>query len=150
MIETGASGSAAGRVLAGGALALALPAVPLAVAATGAGAAPLVLAAGAASLALLAAVLGPAALPGTARARAVEWVLITATVAWAAALDAAVAGMAVRGGDVDGSPAVIAVTAAAYVVGSVWSLRAPAEVWWRWPVACSVSAVCWIAGQAAV
>jgi hypothetical protein len=150
MIGAGAHGSAAGRAAAAGVLALVIPAVPLAVAATGGTSAPLVLAGGAAATALLAAWLGPAAWPGIGRAPAVERVLVTATVAWAVALDAAVAGMALRGGDVSRSPAVIAVTAAAYALGSIWSLRAPGEVWWRWPVACSVAAVTWIAGQAAV
>jgi len=150
VIDARASGSAAGRLLAAAVLALALPLVPLAVAAADRGLAPLVLAAGAGATALLAAVLGPAAWPGTGRGPAVERVLLTATVAWAAALDAAVAGMALRGGDVDRSPAVVAVTAAAYAVGCVWSLRAASEVWWRWPVACALAAVVWIAGQAVV
>jgi hypothetical protein len=150
VIEAGAGGRAAGRVVSAGVLALALPAVPLAVVAAGGGAAPLVLAAGAALVALLAAWLGPAALPGMGRAPAVERVLVTASIGWAAALDAAIAGMAVRGGDVSRSPAAIAVTAAAYTLGSVWSLRLPSEVWWRWPVACSLAALMWIAGQAAV
>jgi hypothetical protein len=150
VIGAGVRGSAAGRVAAAGVLALALPAVPLSVAVAGGPAAPLVLAAGAAAVALLAAWLGPAAWPGTGRAPAVERTLVTATIAWAAALDAAIAGMALRGGEVSRSPAVIAVTALAYAVGSVWSLRVAADVWWRWPVACSLVAVVWIAGQAAV
>jgi hypothetical protein len=150
VIDGGVRASAAGRVAAAGVLALALPSVPLAVAAAGRTSAPLVLAVGAASVALLAAWLGPAAWPGTGRAPAVERVLVTATVGWAAALDAAVAGMAVRGGDVSRSPAAIAVTAGAYAVGCVWSLRAASEVWWRWPVACALAAAVWIAGQAAV
>lgn len=150
MIDARPHGAAAGRVLAAAVLAMALPVVPLAVAAADRTAAPLVLAAGAGATALLAAVLGPAAWPGTGRAPAVERVLVTATVAWALALDAAVAAMAVRGGDIDRSPAVIAVTGVAYAVGCVWSLRAASEVWWRWPVACAVAAVVWIGGQAAV
>lgn len=150
VIGANGHGFVAGRVLAAGGLAAALPAVPLAVAATGGRSAPLVLTAGAAATALLAAALGPGAWPGTGRATAVERVLVTAAIAWAAALDAAVAGMAVGGGDVDPSPVVIAVTAGAYALGSVWSLRTATEVWWRWPVACSVAAVVWIAGQAVV
>jgi hypothetical protein len=142
--------SRAARPAAAGTLALAIPAVPLAVAASGVDSAPVVLGAGAATTALLAAWLGPAAWPGTARAPAVEVVLVTAAIAWAAALDAAVAGMAVHGGGVSYSPAAIAVTAAAYACCSTWSLRTPAEVWWRWPVACSVASAVWIAGQAAL
>jgi hypothetical protein len=58
--------------------------------------------------------------------------------------------MAVRGGDVARSPVVIALTAAVYAIGCAWSLRVAAEVWWRWPVACTLAAAVWIAGQAAV
>jgi hypothetical protein len=130
-------------------LALALPVAPIAVAAAGGSAAPAILAMGAAGLAGLAAWLGPAAWPGVARAVAVERVLVTATIAWAAALDAAVAGVAVHGGGVSWSPAIIATTVAAYATGSVWSMRAPGEVWWRWPVACTLTAAAWILAQAA-
>ncbi len=141
---------AAPRWAAAGGLALALPAAPLGVAAVGAGSAAIgILAAGAAGLALLAAWLGPAALPGTGRAGAVELVIVTAVTAWAAALDAAVAGAAVRGGSAAFGPAVVATTALAYVGGSVWSLQSPSDVWWRWPVACALTAAVWIAGQAA-
>jgi hypothetical protein len=138
------------RWAAAGSLALALPAAPLGVAAVGAGSSSLgIVAAGAAGLALLAAWLGPAALPGTGRAGAVELVIVTAVTAWAAALDAAVAGATVRGGSAAFGPGVVAATALAYVSGSVWSLRSPADVWWRWPVACALTAAVWIAGQAA-
>lgn len=138
------------RWAAAGSLALALPAVPLAVAAVGAGSASLgILTGGAAGLALLAAWLGPAAIPGTGRAGAVELVIVTAVTAWVAALDAAVAGAAVRGGPATFDPAAVTATALAYAGGSVWSLRSPGEVWWRWPVACALTAAVWIAGQAA-
>jgi hypothetical protein len=132
-----------------GVLALALPVAPLAVAAVGGSAAPAILAAGAAGLAGLAAWLGPAAWPGIARGIAVERVMVTAMIAWAAALDAAVAGVAVHDGGVSFTPAIVAVTVAAYATGSVWSLRAPGDVWWRWPVACTLTAVAWIVAQAA-
>jgi hypothetical protein len=134
---------------AAGVLALALPVAPLAVAAVGGSAAPGILAAGAAGLAGLAAWLGPAAWPGIARALAVERVLVTAVIAWAAALDAAVAGVAVHDGGVSFTPVVVGATVAAYATGSVWSLRAPGEVWWRWPVACTLTAAAWILAQAA-
>ena len=138
------------RWAAAGTLALALPAAPLGVAAVGAGSASLAIIMGsAAGLALLAAWVGPAALPGMGRAGAVERVIVTAVVAWAAALDAAVAGAAVRGGSTTYQPAAVAATVAAYVCGSVWSLRSPHEVWWRWPVGCTLTAAVWIAGQAA-
>jgi hypothetical protein len=138
------------RWAAAGGLALALPAAPLGVAAVGAGSASLaILAGGAAGLAALAAWLGPAALPGTGRAGAVELVIVTAVTAWAAALDAAVAGAAVRGGSAGFGPAAVTATGLAYLGGSVWSLRSPADVWWRWPVACALTAAVWIAGQAA-
>jgi hypothetical protein len=133
---------------AAGVLALALPVAPLTVAAVGGSAAPGILALGAAGLAGLAAWLGPAAWPGVARALAVERVLVTAVIAWAAALDAAVAGVGIHDG-VTWSPAVIGVTIATYTAGSVWSLRVPGEVWWRWPVACTLTALAWIAVQAA-
>ena len=89
--------------------------------------------------------------PGEPRegAGAVELVIVTAVTAWAAALDAAVAGAAVRGGSAAFGPAVVATTALAYVGGSVWSLHSPSDVWWRWPVACALTAAVWIAGQAA-
>jgi hypothetical protein len=139
------------RWAAAGTLAVALPAAPLGVAAVGAGSASLgIIAGGAALLALLAAWVGPAALPGTGRAGAVERVIVTAVVAWAAAFDAAVAGAAVRGGSTAYAPAAVAATVLAYACGSIWSLRAPYEVWWRWPVACTLTAAVWIAGQAAV
>jgi hypothetical protein len=77
-------------------------------------------------------------------------VLVTAVIAWAAALDAAVAGIAVHRGGVTWSPVVVGVTVAAYTAGSVWSLRVPGEVWWRWPVACALTAVAWILVQAVV
>jgi hypothetical protein len=150
VIEGRVRGSGAGRWAAGCVLALALPAVPVAAAAAGATSAPAILAAGAAALAALAAWLGPAAWPGTARAPAVERVLVTATIAWAAALDAVVAGMAVHGGGVSLSPAVVMLTALAYALGSAWSIRIASEVWWRWPVACALAAVTWIVLQAAV
>ena len=134
---------------AAGVLALALPVAPLAVAAVGGSAAPGILAGGAAGLAGLAAWLGPAAWPGIARALAVERVLVTAVIAWAAALDAAVAGVALHDGGVSSSPVIVGATVAAYATGSVWSLRAPGEVWWRWPVACALTAVAWILAQAA-
>ena len=138
------------RWAAAGTLAVALPAAPLGVAAVGAGSASLgIIAASAALLALLAAWVGPAALPGTGRAGAVERVIVTAVVAWAAAFDAAVAGAAVGGGSTAYPPAAVAATVLTYVCGSVWSLRTPYEVWWRWPVACTVTAAVWIAGQAA-
>jgi len=138
------------RWAAAGTLAVALPAAPLGVAAVGAGSASLgIIGGGAALLALLAAWVGPVALPGTGRAGAVERVIVTAVVAWAAAFDAAVAGAAVRGGSAAYPPAAVAATVLAYVCGSVWSLRTPYEVWWRWPVACTVTAAVWIAGQAA-
>jgi len=138
------------RWAAAGALAVALPAAPLGVAAVGAGSASLgIMAGGAAALALLAAWVGPAALPGTGRAGAVERVIVTAVVAWAAAFDAAVAGAAVRGGSTAYAPAAVAATVLAYAFGSVWSLRSPYEVWWRWPVACTATAAVWIAGQVA-
>lgn len=138
------------RWAAAGALAVALPAAPLGVAAVGAGSASLgIMAGGAAVLALLAAWVGPAALPGTGRAGAVERVIVTAVVAWAAAFDAAVAGAAVRGGSTAYAPAAVAATVLAYACGSVWSLRSPYEVWWRWPVACTATAAVWIAGQVA-
>ncbi len=130
-------------------LALALPVAPLAVAAVGGSKAPGILALCATGLVGLAAWLGPAAWPGVARASAVERVLVTAVIAWAAALDAAVAGVAVHDGGVTWSPAVVGVTVAAYAAGSVWSLRVPGEVWWRWPVACALTAVAWILVQAA-
>ena len=105
------------RWAAAGALALALPVTPLAVAAFGEGsAAPAILAGGAAGLVGLAAWLGPTAWPGIARALAVERVMVTAVIA--------------------------------YAMGSVWSMRAPGEVWWRWPVACTLTAAAWILGQA--
>jgi hypothetical protein len=75
-------------------------------------------------------------------------VLVTATIAWAAALDAAVAGVALHGDGVSWSPAIVAATGVAYATGSVWSLRAPGEVWWRWPVACTLTAAAWIVAQA--
>jgi hypothetical protein len=138
------------RWAAAGSLALALPAAPLGVAAVGAGSASVaILAAGAAGLAALAAWVGPAALPGTGRAGAVELVIVTAVTAWAAALDAAVAGAAVRGGTATFDPVAVTATALAYAGGSIWSLRSPGEVWWRWPVACALTAAVWIAGQAA-
>jgi hypothetical protein len=138
------------RWAAAGSLALALPAAPLGVAAVGTGSASIgILAGGAAGLALLAAWVGPAALPGTGRAGAVELVIVTAVTAWAAALDAAVAGAAVRGGAAVFHPVAVTATALAYAGGSAWSLRSTGEVWWRWPVACALTAVVWIAGQAA-
>ena len=138
------------RWAAAGTLALALPAVPLGVAAVGAGSASLgIIGGSAALLALLAAWVGPVALPGMGRAGAVERVIVTAVVAWAAAFDAAVAGAALRGGSTAYAPAAVAATVVAYAGGSIWSLRAPYEVWWRWPVACTVTAAVWIAGQAA-
>lgn len=149
MIGAGVHGSGAARAAAAAVLALALPAVPLGVAAAGRTAAPLVLAAGAAAVALLAAWIGPVAWPAAGRAAAVERVLVTAVIAWAAALDAAVAGMALRGGEVSRSPIVIAATAAAYAAGSAWSLHVPSEVWWRWPAACTGVAAIWIGAQAA-
>jgi hypothetical protein len=69
--------------------------------------------------------------------------------AWAAALDAAVAGAAVRGGSAAVHPVPVTATALAYAVGSLWSLRSTRDVWWRWPVACALTAAVWIAGQAA-
>jgi hypothetical protein len=138
------------RWAAAGTLAVALPAAPLGVAAVGAGSASLgIIMGSAAVLALLAAWVGPAALPGMGRAGAVERVIVTAVVAWAAALDAAVAGAAVRGGSTTYAPSVVAATVVAYICGSVWSLRSAYEVWWRWPVACTLTAAVWIAGQAA-
>jgi hypothetical protein len=138
------------RWAAAGALALALPVAPLGVAAVGPGSATIfILAGGGAALAGLAAWLGPAAWPGVDRGAAVERVMVTAVIAWAAALDAAVVGAALHDGDVSWSPVVVVVTAGAYVAGSAWSLRVPAEVWWRWPVACSLTAVAWILAQAA-
>ncbi len=138
------------RWAAAGTLAVALPAAPLGVAAVGAGSASLgIIMGSAAVLALLAAWVGPAALPGMGRVGAVERVIVTAVVAWAAALDAAVAGAAVRGGSTTYAPGVVAATVVAYICGSVWSLRSPYEVWWRWPVACTLTATVWIAGQAA-
>jgi hypothetical protein len=138
------------RWAAAGALALALPVVPLAVAAVGAGSATVfILFAGGAALAALAAWLGPAAWPGVDRGVAVERVMVTAVVAWAAALDAALMGVALHDGDVSWSPVVVVATAAAYAAGSVWSLRVPSEVWWRWPVACALTALVWILAQAA-
>ena len=66
---------------------------PLAVAAFGTGSATIfILAGGGAALAGLAAWLGPAAWPGVDRGVAVERVMVTAVIAWAAALDAAVDG----------------------------------------------------------
>jgi len=139
------------RWAAAGTLALALPAAPLGVAAVGAGSASLgIIGGSAALLALLAAWVGPVALPGMGRAGAVERVVVTAVVAWAAAFDAAVAGAALRGGSTAYAPAAVAATVVAYACGSIWSLRVPYEVWWRWPVACTVTAAVWIAGQAAV
>jgi hypothetical protein len=140
--------AAAPRWAAAGVIAFALPVTPLAVAAAGGSAAPGILAVGAVGLAALAAWLGPAAWPGVDRGPAVERVLVTATIAWAAALDAAVAGVAVRGGGVSWSPVIVTATVAAYATGSVWSLRAPGEVWWRWPVACTLTAAAWIVAQA--
>ncbi len=137
------------RWAAAGSLALALPAAPLGVAAVGAGSASLGIIAGSAvALVALAAWVGPAALPGTGRADAVERVIVTAVIAWAAALDAAVAGAAVRGGSTSLAPSAVGVTALAYACGSAWSLRSPGEVWWRWPVACALTAAVWIAAQA--
>ena len=75
--------------------------------------------------------------------------LVTAVIAWAAALDAAVAGVALHDGRVSFTPVIVGATVAAYATGSVWSLRAPGEVWWRWPVACALTAVAWILAQAA-
>jgi hypothetical protein len=138
------------RWAAAGTLALALPAAPLGVAAVGAGSASLgIIAGGAAGLALLAAWVGPAALPGLGRAGAVELVIVTAVTAWAAALDAAVAGAAIRGGSAAFRPVPLTATALAYAGGSIWSLRSPRDVWWRWPVACALTAAVWFAGQAA-
>jgi hypothetical protein len=137
------------RWAAAAALAVALPVTPLVVAATRGSAALVVIAAGAACLAALAAWLGPRAWPGTPAAPAVERVMVTAMIAWAAALDAAVAGVAVRGGSVAVPGLGIAATAAAYVAGSAWSVRTPGEVWWRWPVACTVTAAVWVVCQAA-
>ncbi len=138
------------RWAAAGALALALPVAPLAVAALGTGSATIfILAGGGAALAGLAAWLGPAAWPGVDRGVAVERVMVTAVIAWAAALDAAVMGVALHDGDVSWSPVVVVVTAGAYAAGSAWSLRVPDEVWWRWPVACALTAVAWIVAQAA-
>jgi hypothetical protein len=131
------------------ALALAVPVTPLGVAAFGGGSAALaILAGGAVGLVALAAWLGPTAWPGIAPALAVERVMVTAVIAWAAALDAAVAGIAVHG-RVSFAPAAVAVTVAAYATGSVWSMRAPDEAWWRWPVACALTAAAWILAQAA-
>jgi hypothetical protein len=116
--------AAPARWAAAGVIALALPVAPLAVAKVGGGSsAPAILAGGAASLAALAAWLGPAAWPGMARGLAVERVMVTAVIAWAAALDAAVAGVAVHGGGVSWSPGIVGATAAAYAAGSVWSMR---------------------------
>jgi hypothetical protein len=130
-------------------LAVALPMTPLAVAALGGSAAPAVVGVGAMCLAALAAWLGPLAWPGVTSAPAVERVLVTALIAWAAALDAAVAGFALRSDAVWGSPGSAAVTAAAYAAGSAWSVRTPGEVWWRWPVACTATGLVWVACQAA-
>jgi hypothetical protein len=139
------------RWAAAGTLALALPVAPLGVAAVGAGSASLgIIAGSAAGLALLAAWIGPAALPGMGRAGAVERVIVTAVVAWAAALDAAVAGAAFRGGSATLDPVTAGATALAYACGSAWSLHSPEDVWWRWPVACALTAAVWIAAQAAV
>ncbi len=138
------------RWAAAGALALALPVAPLAVAAVGAGSATIfILAGGGAALAGLAAWLGPAAWPGVERGVAVERVMVTAVIAWAAALDAAVVGVALHDGRVSWSPVVVVATAGAYAAGSAWSLRVPGEVWWRWPVACALTALAWIVAQAA-
>jgi hypothetical protein len=150
VIRADGARAAASRWAAAGLLALALPVVPLAVAAVGAGTLTLgILGGGAAGLAALAAWLGPAAWPGTGRAPAVERVLVTATVAWVAALDAAIAGMAVHGGDASITPGPVGLTAGVYVLGSMWSIRTPAEVWWRWPVACALTGATWIVTQAA-
>ena len=89
--------TASPRWAAAGTLAVALPAAPLGVAAVGAGSASLgIIGGSAALLALLAAWVGPVALPGMGRAGAVERVIVTAVVAWAAAFDAAVAASALR------------------------------------------------------
>ena len=58
---------------------------------------------------------------------AVERVIVTAVIAWAAALDAAVAGVALHDGGVSWSPVVVGATARAYAAGSAWSLRVPAR-----------------------
>lgn len=137
------------RWAAAAALAVALPVTPLVVAATRGSAAVVVIGVGAACLAALAAWLGPMAFPGISAAPAVERVMVTAMIAWAAALDAAVAGVAVRGGSVAVPGVGIAATAAAYAAGTAWSVRTPGEVWWRWPVACTATGLVWIACQAA-
>jgi hypothetical protein len=99
----------------------------------------------AAGVLVLGALAGPAAAPGIGRDAAFDQVAAAALVAWGAALDAY---LVARGfGDEPPmlEPAATVVALAAYVAGSAWSFRAPRELYWRWPLACTAAASAWTA-----
>jgi len=93
--------------------------------------------------------LGSTAVPGQNRGWVVERIAVTAVVAWAAGLDAAILERAFVTAHTDAHVTSFAVAAVVYLVGSAWAFTDLSHFDWQWTMTSVAAAAAWLAVLAA-